>query len=511
MSKTKPFIDCKNAVLNSFVQLAETTALKCLKTWPEANPPFAAYQPNSGNEYSKMGGGQIVWLRDNLLTSEAMLGLVANDTLSQYLFCLAQMQLKAGTMFEYTAAFDFPKTPPLPASGMIAEMCDPCRGPAHLSGTLDPEPGFIEMAYLACVWGDDLSLLLRKTQQGRPLIDCLHEALDLFSWGLRYEPTIGLLWSGMGASWGDSPAHYDGTTEHNATTYGAYNNVYLYAAARKLSYLCRKVGHDDRAVLWHDRAVSLAEAIKKHLWHPDGYLMLRIRRSPVQATDPAARLADEGIDFEGNALAIIEGLLNSSDSEQVLNNIENIHSRLYNGWFPMFWPLFPADHVDSRWYNKPGSMQNGGIWPRTTYRVAQAAFSARRHDLGYKLLLQMTQEEIKRNTLSEWFLADGSPADITNYGWNCAAVTTILRGLFGIVHDLDSDCIRITPSSCLADGATCQLRFSCGRCPELSITYNIPTDCEVQNKCTHTFKHTSVTYCIDNDNCSIWESHRFKR
>ncbi len=437
-----------NQTLQTYTELALETARGCLRRWDDAIPPFVAYVPNVSGVYAALTG--VVWMRDNLLTSEATLGLVEADTLTGYLLNLARRQKPRGAVYRYGSADpNILETEPLPADGIVAEILNPTGRFGHISATLDPEPGFVEMAYLTCVWRQQFDLLTALTPAGRPLLDHLHDALDLFCFGLRYEPAVGLCWGGAGSSWGDAPAHYSGESEHDPTSYASYPNVYIWKACRMLAYLCRKAGDAERASLWQARAESLKDAILRHLWHPDGWLKVRLRRQPKEVTVPEAYAADEGIDYEGNAMAITEGLLTPAQAQQVFAKVERDRAEIPGGLVPMFWPLYPDGYLQGyikRWVETKGELQNGGIWARTEYALALAGFRAGDHEFGWRTLDRIASREVERGHLWEWWTADESQVGVRDYGWNTMGLTTIVRGMFGVRHDLDADQIVIEPS-----------------------------------------------------------------
>lgn len=450
--------------LQSYADLALRTASGCLRHWEDAIPPFVAYVPNVSGVYEAVKG--VVWMRDNLITSEATLGLVEEDTLTGYLLNLARRQMPAGATYRYGSADpNILETEPLPADGIVAEILNPTGRFGHLSGTLDPEPGFVEMAYLTCVWRQKYDLLTALTPAGRPLIDHLHDALNLFSFDLRYDPEVGLCWGGAGSSWGDAPAHYGGTSENDPTGYATYPNVYVWKACRMLSFLCRKAGDTERAAFWQGRAVALREAILCHLWNPEGWLKVRLRREPETVTVPEARAADEGIDYEGNAMAISAGLLTPAQARLVFAKVERDHAEFPGGFLPMFWPLYPDGYLQGYpkiWVETRGLFQNGGIWARTQYALALAGFRAGDHDFGFRTLYRMAAKEADRGSLWEWWAADESRVAVKDYGWNTMGLTTIVRGLFGVRHDMDGDKIVIEPSSRLRDLGPARLALDFG-------------------------------------------------
>ncbi len=454
-----------NQTLQTYTELALETARGCLRRWDDAIPPFEAYVPNVSGVYEALTG--VVWMRDNLITSEATLGLVEADTLTGYLLNLARRQKPRGAVYRYGSADpNILETEPLPADGIVAEILNPTGRFGHISATLDPEPGFVEMAYLTCVWRQQFDLLTALTPAGRPLLDHLHDALDLFCFGLRYEPTLGLIWGGAGASWGDAPAHYNGESEHDPTSYASYPNVYIWKACRMLSYLCRKAGDPERASLWQARAETLKEAILRHLWHPDGWLKVRIRREPKEVTVAEARAADEGIDYEGNAMAICEGLLTPAQAQLVFARVARDRAEIPGGFVPMFWPLYPDGYLTGyikKWVETKGVLQNGGIWARTEYALALAGFCAGDHEFGWLTLQRMVSKEVERGHLWEWWTADESQVGVRDYGWNTMGLTAMVRGLFGVRHDMDEDTIMVRPSSHLRDLGPARLALDFGK------------------------------------------------
>ncbi|MDO9595917.1 MAG: glycoside hydrolase 100 family protein [Lutibacter sp.] len=111
--------------------------------------------------------------------------------------------------------------------------------------------------------------------------------------------------------------------------------------------------------------------------------------------------SSERFDLLGNSIAILSGLVSTSEAEKMIIWIEDICESMKNSGElagnlpPNFFPFMQPEDAD--WipryeiYNMPGEYHNGGIWPFICGFYVAALVAAKKHELVMEKLIELTK------------------------------------------------------------------------------------------------------------------------
>lgn len=171
------------------------------------------------------------------------------------------------------------------------------------------------------------------------------------------------------------------------------DNSGVYAAMNILATFNRKLGNEEKAVAWENRAEALKQNIMKHLWNGNFFIHQLHLNHPGIDNLESQRLS------LSNSYDINRGLTTMEESRKI---IEEYMSRrettdAFAEWFSIDPPYSP-----SFMRYQPGKYVNGSISPFTAGALALAAFNNGYEAYGYDILCRLQQ--IFENTGSIRFL-----------------------------------------------------------------------------------------------------------
>lgn len=146
--------------------------------------------------------------------------------------------------------------------------------------------------------------------------------------------------------------------------------------------------------------------------------------------------SSERFDLLGNSIAILSGLVSTSEAEKMIIWIEDTCESMKNSGElagnlpPNFFPFMQPEDAD--WipryeiYNMPGEYHNGGIWPFICGFYVAALVALKKYELALEKLIELTKIVKKSNTnldfgFNEWIKAqDGKVKGQDWQTWSAA-------------------------------------------------------------------------------------------
>lgn len=235
------------------------------------------------------------------------------------------------------------------------------------------------------------------------------------------------------------------------------------------------VFHDQVLRLWalrcyaetfHDSGVAakaelLTELIRNNYWpttrglkseliyHPHAALLYLQRWGEPRHWLPALTPGGYLSQFDGysNALAILIGLADDSQIQQILDHGELINEQTGTNMVPIFWP--PIMEGEPLWYelqanfkyrfkNVPYHSHNGGVWPMVSGWWGLALLAGNRMEDALRVLEAIHMFNRKGNKeLSDWAFWEhghgqsGEPLGVPRCTWSAAAAVLLHQGLRG--------------------------------------------------------------------------------
>lgn len=210
--------------------------------------------------------------------------------------------------------------------------------------------------------------------------------------------------------------------------YGLYVNVLVYAGLLLLGKT--------------ERAAELKNQINK--FTIDGGFIphhihegLAERNKPYYAFWSYKILSSDKFDLLGNSLAILSGLVNFSQANEIIVWIEeecqnmiakgDLAVELPPNFFPFTLPRDTDWHPRYELFNLPGNYHNGGIWPFICGFYVAALVAAKQYDLAEKKLMILTRlnknanEKKLQHGFNEWLKAqDGKVMGQDWQTWSAA-------------------------------------------------------------------------------------------
>ena len=295
------------------------------------------------------------------------------------------------------------------------------------------------------------------------------------------------------------------------------DNTGVYQAMRQLAFFCRKLGNNEKAAAWEERARTLKENIFKYLYNGK-FFIHQLHLGHKGADDK------ENIRLSlSNAYAMNRGILTVEQMRKIIEAYLALKEE--SGYFAEWYSIYPP-YDDFIGY-KPGQYVNGAISPFTAGELAKGAFECGYEEYGYDIISRFVDMMERDGKI--FFLY--SPVDCTPQdkqgpsAWGAAALLSAIdEGLAGI-KDLDtgykilgfSPRFTVTPYTELRyitgyekTGAKVDVRFIIG---DIGMRYDI--DSPAKEVRAHILlpkdkRAGKVFVCgeeVEFENTSVWESH----
>ncbi len=260
------------------------------------------------------------------------------------------------------------------------------------------------------------------------------------SWLLnnRYDKTTGLIVRDHTTDWGDvrfqpSTGNPTDIHPHNVVWNASiYDQALAYRAWRELAIMNRAVGDEERAKEWDAEAEALQQATNTHLWQAErGFYRTHLHITPLEHD-----FDEDEILSIANAVAIVCGLTNEEQNEQILTALEK--ARLEAGAPKpgvVLYPPYPTDFYTLPQMRLESTYQNGGVWDWWGAWQVLSAFEKGKAHLGRSYLLQTAADWMTHpDNVFEWQTVrtlEGAGGDqYTGAAGIYAQV--IIEGLYGV-------------------------------------------------------------------------------
>lgn len=216
------------------------------------------------------------------------------------------------------------------------------------------------------------------------------------------------------------------------------DNSGVYSAMLNLAWLNRRLGNDDKARSWEERAEVLRKNMFKHLWNGKYFMhQLHIGHDGVDDKE------NERLSLS-NTYDINRGVTDLAQSRSIIE--EYMKRRGETDWFAEWFTIDPP-------YEKfhsygPGRYVNGAISPFTAGELAKAAFCNGYEAYGWDIIERFMKLEERDGAVYFLYDTDSTPQPEGGpSAWGAAAlISAIDEGLAGICDDgVNYDRMRFAP------------------------------------------------------------------
>ena len=202
------------------------------------------------------------------------------------------------------------------------------------------------------------------------------------------------------------------------------DNSGVYQAMKQLAWLNRRLGREEKAGMWENRAEKLRESIFRHLWNGRFFVhQLHLNHGGIDALE-SQRLS------LSNTYDINRGLTDTAQSRSI---IEEYMSR--RGSTDCFAEWFTIDPPYEQFYTyKKGKYVNGAISPFTAGELAKAAFNNGYEEYGWDIIRRFMELAERDGTVYFLYWPDSRPQpELGPSAWGAAAlISAVDEGLAGI-------------------------------------------------------------------------------
>lgn len=216
------------------------------------------------------------------------------------------------------------------------------------------------------------------------------------------------------------------------------DNSGVYQAMMQLAWFNRRLGNEDKAKNWEERAAVLKENMFKHLWNGKFFMhQLHLGHNG------ADNLENERLSLS-NAYDMNRGVTDLWQSRSIIEEYINRgkKSKLFAEWFT----------IDPPYENfigyTAGEYVNGAVSPFTAGELAKAAFNNGYESYGYDIIKRFMKLVERDGTSYFLYYPDSAPqADRGPSAWGAAAlISAVDEGLAGIEDiGVNYDEIRLSP------------------------------------------------------------------
>ena len=202
------------------------------------------------------------------------------------------------------------------------------------------------------------------------------------------------------------------------------DNSGVYQAMNQLAWLNRRLGNEEKAQEWEDRAEELKENIFKHLWNGKFFIhQLHLNHSGLD------NLENERLSLS-NAYDVNRGLTNTAQARLIIEEYMARRERTdcFAEWFSIDPPYEKFFTYES------GRYVNGAISPFTAGELAKAAFNNGYEEYGWNIIQRFIELVERDGTIYFLYDTDGKPQPEGGpSAWGAAAlVSAVDEGLAGI-------------------------------------------------------------------------------
>lgn len=229
------------------------------------------------------------------------------------------------------------------------------------------------------------------------------------------------------------------------------DNSGYYEAFRMMAGLHRRVGNQDAALLWDERAEALRQAANRICWNGRFYThFAKVTPVTIAGVDEAEQLS------LSNPMDINRGLADHAQAASIIR--EYLRRRettsAFAEWFSIDPPFPDGVFGDERLV--AGAYVNGGIMPLVGGELARAAFEHGFETYGVDILQRYFEMISSRGETYLWYHPDGRPCSIETStspdaqptdGWGSSAMAwALVEGLAGVVDTGRTfDAVRLSP------------------------------------------------------------------
>jgi hypothetical protein len=327
-------------------------------------------------------------------------------------------------------------------NGSICDFISP-TGVDKESVETDQEASLVHSAYLYYTITGNVSWL-QKDINGTRIIDRLDKSL-MWVEKNRYNQRYGLITGAYTADWGDVqfedvPGTY--ITDKTHYTSDIYDNGMFYRACIELSKLYGDLGDNEREKFWDLRAESIRNGINEYLWDKEkGIYNMHL----ILADNEVGFNDSHIVAMGGNAVAILAGCTNQSQSGQIIETINQEYNKINASSIGcVLYPPYPDGFFANPIMNEKYEYQNGGIWDWFAGRFILAEFEQGFSRQAITHLDEVANQDIRAGGLYEWYTLDGKGMGSENYTGSAAVLgNCLIEGYFGI--NLTNTTLRISP------------------------------------------------------------------
>ena len=160
------------------------------------------------------------------------------------------------------------------------------------------------------------------------------------------------------------------------------DNSGVYAAMKILAYFNRKLGREEKAISWENRAEALKQNMMKYLWNGKFFIhQLHLNHDGVD------NLENQRLSLS-NSYDINRGVTTMEESQKIIE--EYMRRRETTDAFAEWFSIDPPYGPSFMKY-EPGQYVNGSISPFTAGALALAAFNNGYEEYGYDILCRLQQ------------------------------------------------------------------------------------------------------------------------
>lgn len=202
------------------------------------------------------------------------------------------------------------------------------------------------------------------------------------------------------------------------------DNSGVYRAMNQLAFFNRRLGNEEKALMWEERAAKIRENMMKYLWNGDFFIH-------------QYHLGHDGIDdLENMRMSlslpydINRGVTTVEESRKIIE--EYMRRRETTDYFAEWFSIDPPYKKFHK--NNPGEYVNGAISPFTAGELAKAAFENGYEEYGWSIIERFMELSERDKTVYFLYFPDSSPQpDGGPSAWGAAAlINAVDEGLAGI-------------------------------------------------------------------------------
>lgn len=279
--------------------------------------------------------------------------------------------------------------------------------------------------YLYRTTGDDewLKNVLSKLEKG---IDYITS--DKKRWsaehGLVMRPFTIDTWDFVHETSNGEPGHNRRIEESSPMSIMHGDNSGVYQAMNQLAWFNRRLGNEEKALHWEERAETLKENMIKHLWNGRFFIhQLHLNHNGIDT------LENERLSLS-NTYDINRGVTTINQSRKIIE--EYIARRSTTNCFAEWFSIDPP--YETFYHHKKGRYINGSISPFTAGELAKAAFNNGYEEYGWDIISRF-MKLVERDGVA-YFLYDTDSTPQPEGGpsaWGAASfISAVDEGLAGI-------------------------------------------------------------------------------